>query len=472
MSNISKKQSAIYAKDLSKVYRLYDDIRDQAIDVMGLNRLFFWRKFQSRAFPALSGINVNINHGERVGIIGQNGAGKTTFLKLITGAIAKTDGTLEINGEIQALMQVGLGFHPEFTGRQNISASLLYSGLNLEEKKIAEQDVIEFCELGQFLDQPLKTYSLGMQSRLQFACATAIKPDILVVDEILGAGDAYFSMKSSARMEKLTKSGCTLLLVSHSMAQVLQFCERVVWIKDGKVEEDGAALPVVKAYEQWMHEKSLDAGLLKKGDKKRAALTGGEASGSEEVNIAGEEEATTAKDIIEKETAKKSVKAKIDDSSRWKTEGSELLIHSIETLDASGQPSNLFEPDSDMNIEVQIEAQKTGEFPVAVAINIYSASGESVIWARSDDFEIKAKKGDFFSKTISFNPIMLNEGKYLISTALFEKIIPHNKAAALRYDLISRGVEFAVTDAHDGNNSLFRHPYKWSKAKQIIDANK
>jgi len=146
MSDTKRRGSAITARELTKVYRLYDNIRDQAIDVTGLNWLFFWRKIKSRSFPALNGINVEIKHGERVGIIGQNGAGKTTFLKLITGAIAPSGGELEINGDIQALMQVGLGFHPEFSGRENIDASLLYSGLTQDEKKAAEQDVIDFCE--------------------------------------------------------------------------------------------------------------------------------------------------------------------------------------------------------------------------------------------------------------------------------------------------------------------------------------
>lgn len=466
MNDTKRNGSAIAARDLTKVYKLYDNVRDQAIDVTGLNWLFFWRKIKSRAFPALNGINVEIKHGERVGIIGQNGAGKTTFLKLITGAIAPSSGELEINGDIQALMQVGLGFHPEFSGRENIDASLLYSGLAPDEKKVAEQDVIDFCELGQFLDQPLKTYSLGMQSRLQFACATAIKPDILVVDEILGAGDAYFSMKSSARMERLTKSGCTLLLVSHSMGQVLQFCERVIWINEGKIAQDGPALQVVKAYEQWMHEKSLGKGLKSNVHSREPLVTIKDDSLSNNEKPSSdvrENKKEKASPQPEKKQAALAVPSRIDERSRWKTENTGLLIHNIRLLDEKNQANNVFPPDTNMSVEVQIEAQKTGEFPCAVVVHIMTEDGRSVLWNASEAQSLSLKKNEIVSIRLFFKPLMLNSGRFTVASALFDQIIPVNKGAAYRYDLVSRTCNFAIMDAHDGNESLFRHPAKWGK---------
>lgn len=457
MTETKRHLPAISAKGLSKTYKLYDSVTDQVVDVMRLGWLFFWRKISPRPFPALSDINVNIAHGERVGIIGQNGAGKTTFLKIITGAISATGGVLAIDGDIQALMQVGLGFHPEFTGRENIKASLLYSGLPDHEKRAAEQDVIDFCELGQFLDQPLKTYSLGMQSRLQFACATAIKPDILIVDEVLGAGDAYFSMKSSARMEKLTKSGCTLLLVSHSMGQVLQFCNRVVWIADGKIKRDGPALEVVKAFEQWMHERSLNAGLINAGalrtsdrDEKRAVPTGGDPI----ADGAGEPVKTEVPDQSGID---------FDESARWKTGDAALQIYRVSLLDGGGRPRTVFEPDTSMTVKIQIKASKTGEFPCAIAVRIYSEGGESVLWTGSESQTIKIQSGDVVSAELHLEPILLNSGRFSASIALFDRIVPENKAAGYRYDLVSRSFEFAITNTYDGNDSLFRHPVRWSK---------
>jgi len=209
---------SIALENVSKVYRLYPSPVAQMIDVLGLDRFMPWRRASYPEFPALDDVTLTLHKGERVGIVGRNGAGKTTLLKLITGNFRPSKGTVRVEGRVQALMQVGLGFHPEFTGRENIRSSLLYNGLSGEAFQAAVADVIDFVELGEFLDQPLKTYSLGMSGRLQFAAATAIQPEILIVDEVLGAGDAYFSAKSAERMERFAESGCTLLLVSHSMA--------------------------------------------------------------------------------------------------------------------------------------------------------------------------------------------------------------------------------------------------------------
>ena len=228
--------------------------------MLGLHRLRFRKKPEYPKHTALRSIDLTIHEGEKIGIIGRNGSGKTTLLKLISRNTTPTGGVLNVQGNVQALMQVGLGFHPEFTGRANINAALIYQNYSPAERKAVEDDIIDFCELGDFIDQPLKTYSLGMQARIQFACATAIKPEILIVDEILGAGDAYFSVKSSNRMEKLTQTGCTLLLVSHSMTQILQFCDRCIWIDNGIVLRDGPAKNVIVEYEAYMYKlsKGLD----------------------------------------------------------------------------------------------------------------------------------------------------------------------------------------------------------------------
>ena len=471
MDDMKRDAAAIVAQNLTKTYKLYGNVTDQAIDILGLNWLFFWRTIEPQHFGALNDFNVEIFHGERVGIIGQNGAGKTTFLKLITGAISATEGDLKVNGDIQALMQVGLGFHPEFTGLENISASLLYSGLSEEDKQTATEDIIEFCELEQFLEQPLKTYSLGMQARLQFACATAIKPDILVVDEILGAGDAYFSMKSSARMESLTKSGCTLLLVSHSMGQVLQFCERVIWINEGRVVRDGPALKVVKAYEQWMHEKSFSKGLVSSKVREKIESSSNNRRSDQVVNL---DELVTevvggidGKIVEVNETKLPEVFSSRDKNARWETKNTALQIHDICLRDASRAQCSIFPPDSEMTIEIHIEAQEAGQFPCAVVVHIMSEDGRSVIWSGSDSRTLEMEEGDVLSIDLLLAPLMLNCGRYTVSAAIFDQIVPLNKASAYRYDLVSRTRSFAVMDAYDGNDSLFRHPSTWGKFEKI-----
>ncbi|HEU4684579.1 MAG TPA: ABC transporter ATP-binding protein, partial [Nitrospira sp.] len=240
-------------RGIAKTYRLHGSLGDQLIDVLGLEHLGIRTRHPSKEFSALRDISLDIPAGERIGIIGRNGAGKTTLLKLICGNFAPSRGSIQVNGTVQALMNMGLGFHPEYTGRENVEAALLYNGLDRGEYLKAVEQIIEFCELGEFLDQPFKTYSLGMQARLMFAAATAVKPDILIVDEILGAGDAYFVAKSKRRIQTLINSGCTLLLVSHSMEQILEMCSRVVWLDQGKIRMQGEAFLVVKAYEEFVH---------------------------------------------------------------------------------------------------------------------------------------------------------------------------------------------------------------------------
>lgn len=237
---------AIEIKDLGKMYRLYKKQTDKILDVFGLNA---FKKNYYQEFWALRNLSLEVRKGERIGIIGRNGAGKSTLLKTIIGNISPTEGHMTVNGSIQALMELGTGFHPEFTGRENIRASLAYQGFTHKQIREKEEEIIDFAELDDFIDQPVKTYSAGMYARLAFSTATAIEPSILIIDEVLGAGDAYFAGKCVERMRKLTDaSGATVLFVSHDLNSVLQLCDRVIWIDRGKVRAQGDPIEVIKQY--------------------------------------------------------------------------------------------------------------------------------------------------------------------------------------------------------------------------------
>ena len=241
--------TAIKINDLGKMYRFYQHPADKVLDAFGINRWLFWRKQYYQEFWALRGLNLEVKKGERLGIIGRNGAGKSTLLKIITGNVAATEGMVEVNGRVQALMELGTGFHPEFTGRQNIRASLAYQGLTSVEIQAKEEEIIDFSELDEFIDQPIKTYSAGMYARLAFTVATVVEPEILIIDEVLGAGDAYFASKCVERMQKLTEeSGATVLFVSHDLSSVQRLCSQVIWIKNGKILMYGKAHEVLKEY--------------------------------------------------------------------------------------------------------------------------------------------------------------------------------------------------------------------------------
>lgn len=241
-------------RNAGKMYRMYPRRLDTVLEATGLIRFFPWRKARGHEFWALRNVNLDIKKGERLGIIGRNGAGKTTMLKLLTGNLALTEGEINVNGTVQALLTSGSGFHPEFTGYENIRSSLVYQGLNLDRIETAVKDIAEFTELGDFLNQPFKLYSAGMQARLTFATATVLNPDILIVDEILGAGDAYFFGKSMERMKDLVMSGATVLIVSHAMDQISRFCEEAVWLERGRVVARGPSLEIVKEYERFIRE--------------------------------------------------------------------------------------------------------------------------------------------------------------------------------------------------------------------------
>ncbi len=246
---------AVRLTGVGKLYKVFASRRDRLIDALGLARIVPPKAGSVREFWSLRDVDLEVPAGQRIGIIGRNGAGKSTLLKLITGNIAPTEGTIEVSGRVQALFEAGAGFHPEFTGRENIHASLTYQGLSADQIKTAVEDIAEFTELEQFLDQALKTYSLGMQARLAFATATAVRPNILIVDEVLGAGDAYFATKSTGRMRKLVEeSGATVLLVSHALDQVQRYCDECIWLERGRVIQRGPTVDIISAYEAFIHD--------------------------------------------------------------------------------------------------------------------------------------------------------------------------------------------------------------------------
>ena len=237
----------IQARNLRKVYRLYAKPHYRLQDMVGLLPPGGGRYSEH---AAVDGVDIDIRRGEKVAIIGRNGAGKSTFLKLVTKVIYPTEGTIEVKANTQALLQIGTGFHPEFTGRENVRSYLSYLGVDGKEMDAKIEEIIEFAELEEYIDQPVKTYSTGMGMRLMFAASTAIKPEVLVIDEVLGVGDAYFMQKSFERISELTEgSGTTVLLVTHDVYSAANLCTRMIWIEKGRVLMDGDTTDVISRYE-------------------------------------------------------------------------------------------------------------------------------------------------------------------------------------------------------------------------------
>lgn len=236
----------IRAKNISMRYLMtYDRIKSIKEYIVQLVQ----GKIKYEEFWALKDVSFEVQRGEVVGIIGHNGAGKSTLLKVISGILKPTGGELEVRGNIVPMLELGSGFDHDLTGRENIflnGAILGYSEAYLKEKY---EEIVSFSELGKFIDVPIRNYSSGMLMRLAFSIATVVQPEILIVDEILAVGDAAFQEKSKARMRELMGGGTTVLFVSHSLAQIREMCDRVIWLEHGQVKMIGETQEICDAYE-------------------------------------------------------------------------------------------------------------------------------------------------------------------------------------------------------------------------------
>ena len=242
---------AINVEHISKMYKLYRGRADRLKDALHLSR-----KKSYQEYYALSDVSFQVKKGETVGLIGTNGAGKSTLLKLITGVLTPSEGQIEVNGKISALLELGAGFNYEYTGMENI---YLLEGLcarwateHITKEQMEEKvpKIVEFAGIGEYINQPVKTYSSGMFARLAFAMAINVEPDILIVDEALSVGDIYFQSKCFKKMDEIKRNGTTVLLVTHDMSSVVKYCDKVVVLNHGKVVKEGNPKEMVDIYKK------------------------------------------------------------------------------------------------------------------------------------------------------------------------------------------------------------------------------
>jgi lipopolysaccharide transport system ATP-binding protein len=247
---------AISVRELSKCYQIYDRPRDRLKQSLlpRLSRALGKQgKDYFREFWALRGASFDIASGETVGIVGRNGSGKSTLLQIICGILAPTQGQVEVEGRVAALLELGAGFNPEFTGRENVYLNGSVLGLKREEIERRFDDIASFAEIGRFLDQPIKTYSSGMVVRLGFAVAINVDPDILVVDEALAVGDERFQRKCYSRIEQIKADGATVLFVSHSGATIVELCERAILLDEGRQLAIGPPKLIIGRYQRLLY---------------------------------------------------------------------------------------------------------------------------------------------------------------------------------------------------------------------------
>lgn len=261
-------ETIIDIKHLNKIYNLYDKPIDRLKEGLSLSH-----KCYHKEHYALNDISLEVKKGESVGIVGKNGSGKSTLLKIITGVLNPSSGEISVRGKISALLELGAGFNPEYTGIENIYLNGTMMGYSKAEMDRKVESIISFADIGDFIYQPVKTYSSGMFARLAFAVSINVEPEILIVDETLSVGDTRFQIKCMDKMKEMIQGGTTVLFVSHDINAIRRFCTRCIWINEGKLKENGSVNTVSDHYIDFL--KMLDAGTeLKQETSKSDTLDG------------------------------------------------------------------------------------------------------------------------------------------------------------------------------------------------------
>lgn len=237
------KDNAIEVKNITKDFKVYYDKGSELKE-----KMLFWKRNRYEKRHVLNGISFNVKRGEAIGLVGKNGCGKSTTLKMLTKIIYPDSGTIEMRGRVSSLIELGAGFHPDMSGRENIYTNASIFGLTKKEIDARLDDIIAFSELEDFIDNPVRTYSSGMYMRLAFSIAINVDAEILLIDEILAVGDQHFQDKCFAKLKEMKESEKTIVIVTHSLGQVKELCNRAIWIYNGEVRMDGTPNEVVDEY--------------------------------------------------------------------------------------------------------------------------------------------------------------------------------------------------------------------------------
>ena len=399
-------ENAIVIKDLTKIFKVYPDKSNSIKE-----KLLFFKRNKYEKHVVLDGINFEIKKGEAVGLIGKNGCGKSTTLKLINRIMYPTSGTVKVKGKVSSLIELGAGFHPDMSGRENIYINASIFGLTKKEIDSKLDEIIEFSELGELIDNPVRTYSSGMYMRLAFSVAINVKADVLLVDEILAVGDVSFQKKCFEKLHEIKKQGATIVIVSHSFEQIEQICDKSIWIENGHIREIGES--------RYIHQK-----YLREMEEERQRL------------IRSKKKDDPSVDADRNTFCGRNVK---------RSGNGKISFINMSIRDEDNKPENVFNTHDHMHIEYEFNVAKEVKDAI-FSIKIYK--NENICCYESDT-EIENKQ--FVNKTennkltIEFNDLNLLNGEYMID------IEAKNKAGEL-FDSIhdSARIEIINTSGKKG----------------------
>jgi ABC-type polysaccharide/polyol phosphate transport system ATPase subunit len=405
---------AVSARDLSKAYWMYDKPLHRALE------LFIPGIKLHREFWALRNVHLDIPRGSTVGIIGENGAGKSTLLKLLTGITLPTTGEVRVHGRVASLLELGAGFHPEFTGRDNVYLNC--SVLGMTDEEIAERfpRIVEFSELGDFIDRPVKTYSSGMYVRLGFAVASSVDPDILMIDEALSVGDEHFKGKCINRLNEFREQGKTTIFVSHDIGTVKTMCQHVILLDRGEILEQGTAERVADEYLKRAH-----------------------ARGNERLSTLNREPNTYP---------------------RWGSGEIETL--EIEMLKADRVKSLVFRTGEPFAVRVRYRASARARRPV-FGLGLYRSDGTYVNgsnhqWREHPILLEGVEPGEEGEVRMDFEAMPLLSGQYYLTVFVYD----HSQAAPTAIDHREHAVTFEVIDALRHQHGLLSLPTRWTLSRR------
>jgi lipopolysaccharide transport system ATP-binding protein len=367
--------SAIRFAHVSKQFTLHHE-RSRSFQELFLNAIRLRRPSSKEKYWALRDVSFEIAPGEMVGIVGDNGAGKSTLLKLISHIIEPSSGEISVNGRLSALLELGAGFHPDLTGRENIYLNGSILGFGKDEMRRIFDDILEFSEMERFIDVPVKHYSSGMYMRLGFSIAIHVRPDILLVDEILAVGDQAFQLRCLDRINEMKRRGVTIVLVTHNLDTVRDMCNRAIWLDDGLIQAEGSVDYVLEQYMAQVRAEDREA--LRQSESE----------------------------------------AQQDSSWRWGTREAEIL--QVQLLDAGGQERRSYQTGEPFVVRMHYRAHQCIEKP-QFGLALYHASGFHINGPNTvfSGLDIEAIEGDgWVDYTIDSLPLL--EGTYLVSVSLYD----------------------------------------------------
>jgi ABC-type polysaccharide/polyol phosphate transport system ATPase subunit len=437
---------AIDARHVTKIYRRFGRSRQFAtLKSAILSGTLVSELRADETFQALSDVSFEVPRGCTFGLIGRNGSGKSTMLKCVAGITKPTSGTVKVDGRISALIELGAGFHPEISGRENVFINGIMLGLSKKEITRRFEEIVEFAELEDFIDAPVKTYSSGMYMRLGFAVAIHVDPDVLLVDEVLAVGDAGFTHKCLDKFGEFRRRGKTILLVTHSLGLVERFCDEALWLDGGRVRATGDPRRVVGAY--------ITA--VEKGEEQQLTATDARARESAEAAPPPEAPASLPQGPVE-------AGEQPDDMFRV-TEGRwgsrEIEITRVTFLGADGQPAHVFHSGERMAIRVDVRApQRVTDF--VFGIGLFSAEGVCCYGTNTDLEQLvsDAIEGDG-TVTFSIDSLDLTEGTYKLDVAV-------HRRDGVPYDYHRLLHTFRVK-SRTKDVGIYRPPHRWEFSSNI-----